>query len=74
VLDIGDEQDRQTDHDRQRVVAQKARTWPGLRSAAGGAASSSPVLFNFLGQFDTDIGRFEIADDNRGPSRARWRG
>ena len=70
VLDIGDEPDlgRQL-----TTVKEVLRRTPGhglgYGLLRGGRPSGAPVLFNFLGQFDTDIDGFEIADETRGPEQ-----
>jgi amino acid adenylation domain-containing protein/non-ribosomal peptide synthase protein (TIGR01720 family) len=35
----------------------------------GGRPSGAPILFNFLGQFDSDLDGFEVADEPRGPEQ-----
>ena len=70
VLDIGDEQDPGTEL---TIVKESLRRTPGhglgYGLLRGGRPTGSPVLFNFLGQFDTDIDGFEMADENRGPEQ-----
>ena len=67
VLDIGDAQDPGT---QLTTVKDALRQTPGHGLGYGalrdGAPSGADVLFNFLGQFDSDINELEIADDNRG--------
>jgi len=67
MLDIGDEQDPGK---QLTTVKEGLRRTPGhglgYGLLRGGLPSGAPILFNFLGQFDTDIEGFEIADESRG--------
>ncbi len=68
VLAIGDEPDPGAQI---TIVKESLRQTPGHGLGYGllrrGRPSGAPILFNFLGQFDTDIGAFEMADEHRGP-------
>ncbi|MEP7308333.1 MAG: amino acid adenylation domain-containing protein [Acidobacteriota bacterium] len=67
VLNLGDEQDpgRQL-----TAVKESLRRTPGHGMGYGllhgGQPSGAPILFNFLGQFDTDLDGFEMAAESRG--------
>jgi amino acid adenylation domain-containing protein/non-ribosomal peptide synthase protein (TIGR01720 family) len=68
VIDIGAEEDP----GRQLVAAKDTlRRTPGQGLGygllRGGAPSGAAVLFNFLGQFDTDVADLDVAGDDRGP-------
>ena len=53
------------------LVKESLRRTPGHGAGYGlirrGHPGDARVLFNFLGQFDTDIDGFEVADESRGP-------
>ena len=68
LLDLGGE----TDEGAQiKIVKESLRRTPGhglgYGLLRGSADPASPILFNFLGQFDTDIDGFEMAVEERGP-------
>ena len=56
-----------------KIVKESLRRTPAHGLGYGllreGAASSSPILFNFMGQFDTDVSGVEIAEEDRGPEQ-----
>ena len=67
VLDLGEAHDAGAQI---KIVKESLRRTPGHGLGYGllhrAAHASSSIAFNFLGQFDSDIDGFEIADERRG--------